>query len=37
VPDPFDRIVAATALLAELPLLTAHERIPATLGERAVW
>jgi PIN domain nuclease of toxin-antitoxin system len=37
VPDPFDRIIAATALLAGLPLLTADERIRAALGERAVW
>ncbi len=37
VPDPFDRIIAATALLADLPLLTADERIRAALGERAVW
>jgi PIN domain nuclease of toxin-antitoxin system len=37
VPDPFDRIIAATALLADLPLLTADARIRAALGERAVW
>jgi PIN domain nuclease of toxin-antitoxin system len=37
VPDPFDRIIAATALLADLPLLTADGRIRAALGERAVW
>ena len=37
VPDPFDRIIAATALLAGLPLLTADGRIRAGLGERAVW
>jgi len=37
VPDPFDRIIAATALLADLPLLTADNRIRAALGERAVW
>jgi len=37
VPDPFDRIIAATALLADLPLLTADGRIQAALGERAVW
>ena len=37
VPDPFDRIIAATALLADLPLLTADDRIRAVLGERAVW
>lgn len=37
VPDPFDRIIAATALLADLPLLTADARIQDALGERAVW
>ena len=37
VPDPFDRIIAATAVLADLPLLTADERIRAALGERAFW
>lgn len=37
VPDPFDRIIAATALLADLPLLTADARIRDALGERAVW
>jgi len=37
VPDPFDRIIAATALLADLPLLTADSRIRTALGERAVW
>ncbi len=37
VPDPFDRIIAATAVLADLPLLTADERIRTALGERAVW
>lgn len=37
VPDPFDRIIAATALLADLPLLTADGRIRAALGERTVW
>ena len=37
VPDPFDRIIAATAVLADLPLLTADERIRSALGERAVW
>lgn len=37
VPDPFDRIIAATALLADLPLLTADGRIRTALGERAVW
>jgi PIN domain nuclease of toxin-antitoxin system len=37
VPDPFDRIIAATALLADLPLVTADRRIQQALGERAVW
>lgn len=37
VPDPFDRIIAATAVLTDLPLLTADKRIRAALGERAVW
>ena len=37
VPDPFDRIIAATAILADLPLLTVDARIRAALGERAVW
>jgi PIN domain nuclease of toxin-antitoxin system len=37
VTDPFDRIIAATALLAGLPLLTADARIREALGERAGW
>ena len=37
VPDPFDRTIAATALVADLPLLTADTRIHAALGARAVW
>lgn len=37
VPDPFDRIIAATALTAGLPLVTADERLRAALGERTVW
>lgn len=37
VPDPFDRIIAATALTAELPLVTADERLRAALGQQAVW
>ena len=37
VPDPFDRIIAATALTTDLPLVTADERLHAALGERAVW
>jgi len=36
VPDPFDRIIGATALTTDLPLVTA-ERLHAALGERAVW
>jgi PIN domain nuclease of toxin-antitoxin system len=37
VPDPFDRIIAATALLEDLPLVTADQRIRDALGARAVW
>ncbi|MGI8661154.1 MAG: type II toxin-antitoxin system VapC family toxin [Thermoleophilaceae bacterium] len=37
VRDPFDRIIAATALTADLPLVTADERLRAALGERTVW
>jgi PIN domain nuclease of toxin-antitoxin system len=37
VPDPFDRIIGATALTTDLPLVTADERLHAALGERAVW
>lgn len=37
VPDPFDRIIAAAALLTGLPLVTADARIQLALGERAVW
>lgn len=37
VPDPFDRIIGATALTMDLPLVTADERLHAALGERAVW
>jgi PIN domain nuclease of toxin-antitoxin system len=37
VPDPFDRIIAATALALDLPLVTADEQIHGSLGERAVW
>lgn len=37
VPDPFDRIIAATALTTDLPLVTADERLRTALGERAVW
>jgi PIN domain nuclease of toxin-antitoxin system len=37
VPDPFDRIIAATALAIDLPLVTADEQIHEALSERAVW
>ncbi len=37
VPDPFDRIIAAAALLTGLPLVTADARIQQALGERAIW
>jgi PIN domain nuclease of toxin-antitoxin system len=37
VPDPFDRIIAAAALLTGLPLVTADARIQRALGERAIW
>jgi PIN domain nuclease of toxin-antitoxin system len=37
VPDPFDRIIAATALAIDLPLVTADERIHESLGDQAVW
>lgn len=37
VPDPFDRIIAATALTLDLPLVSADESIQKALGERAVW
>jgi PIN domain nuclease of toxin-antitoxin system len=37
VPDPFDRIIAATALHLDLPLVTADESIQGAIGERAVW
>lgn len=37
VPDPFDRIIAAAALLTGLPLVTADARIQRALGEQAVW
>ncbi len=36
VPDPFDRIIAAAALLTGLPLVT-DARIQQALGERAIW
>ncbi len=37
VPDPFDRIIAATALHLDLPLVTADESIRGAIGERTVW
>jgi len=37
VPDPFDRIIAATALATNLPLITADERIHDSLGDRVIW
>jgi len=37
VPDPFDRIIAATAISLDLPLVTADRAIQTTLGERATW
>lgn len=37
IPDPFDRIIAATAVAVDLPLVTADERIRDALGKRAVW
>jgi PIN domain nuclease of toxin-antitoxin system len=37
VPDPFDRIIAATALRLDLPLVTVDESIQRAIGERAVW
>jgi PIN domain nuclease of toxin-antitoxin system len=37
VPDPFDRIIGATALTADLPLVTSDKRLQEALGGRAVW
>lgn len=37
VPDPFDRIIAATALTLGLPLVTVDERLQAALGDSAIW
>jgi PIN domain nuclease of toxin-antitoxin system len=37
VPDPFDRIIAATALHLDLPLVTADESIRGAIGKRAIW
>lgn len=37
VRDPFDRIIAATALTLDLPLVSADEDIQGAIGERAIW
>lgn len=37
VPDPFDRIIAATALTFDLPLVSADEDIQGAIGERVIW
>jgi len=37
VPDPFDRIIAATALTLDLPLVSADEEIQEALAERVIW
>lgn len=37
VPDPFDRIIAATALTLDLPLVSADEDIQAAIAERVIW
>lgn len=37
VPDPFDRIIAATALTLDLPLVSADEDIQGVIGERVIW
>ena len=37
VPDPFDRIIAATALTLDLPLVSADEDIRGAIGERMIW
>jgi PIN domain nuclease of toxin-antitoxin system len=37
VPDPFDRIVAATALTLDLPLVSADEDIRGAVGRRVIW
>lgn len=37
VPDPFDRIIAATALTLDLPLISADEDIQRAIGERVIW
>lgn len=37
VPDPFDRIIAATALTLDLPLVSVDEDIQAAIGDRVIW
>lgn len=37
VPDPFDRIIAATALTLDLPLVSADEDIQGAIGKRVIW
>lgn len=38
VPDPFDRIIAATALSLGLPLVTADQSLREVLGkQRSIW
>ena len=37
VPDPFDRIIAATALKLDLPLVSADEDIQGAIRERVIW
>ncbi len=35
--DPADRLIAATALAHRAPLITADEKLRATLGLRCIW
>ena len=37
VTDPFDRMIAATALVLDLPLVTRDGRLRKLLAPRAVW
>lgn len=37
VPDPFDRIIAASALTLDLSLVSADEDIRGAIGERVTW
>lgn len=37
VADPFDRIIAATAISLDLPLVSADRAIQNTLGDRTIW